>query len=163
MADVLGADLGCGEEGRKGAPCRSGFDGGAAVGFFALDDADYGGDDHAGFARGFNGVDGGGAGGADVVDNHDAGAFAAEAFDAAAGAVGLFGFADQEAVEQRRAGVLKCAPGAGGGDVGDDGVGAHGESADGFCFDVFSSRSSRMAWPVRRPPSAWSVVVRQSM
>ena len=80
--------------------CR-GLDSGTAVGFFAFDDADDGGDDHAGFARGFDGGDGGGAGGADVVDDDDAGAFAAEAFDAAAGAVSLFGLADEEAVEQR--------------------------------------------------------------
>ena len=121
---------------RNGASCCGGFDGGAAVGFFALDDADDGGNNHAGFARGFDGGDGGGAGGADVVDDDDARALAAEAFDAAAGAVGLFRLAHQEAMEERGAGMLLRAPGAGGGDVGDDGVGAHGESADGLGVDV---------------------------
>ena len=98
LADVLGADLVCGEEARNGAPCRGGFDGGAAVGFFALHDADDGGDVHAGFAGGLDGVDGGSAGGADVVDDDDARAFAAETFNAAAGAVGLLRFADEEAI-----------------------------------------------------------------
>ena len=109
LADVLGADVVGGEEAQEGSAGGGGFDGGAAVGFFALHDADHGGDDHAGFARGFDGVDGGGAGGADVVDDDDARAFAAEAFDAAAGAVGFFGLADQEAVEQGSAGMLDCA------------------------------------------------------
>ena len=121
---------------RNGALLRCGFDGGTAVGFFAFDDADYGGDDHAGFSRGFNGVDGGGAGGADVVDDDDAGTFAAEALDAAAGSVGFFGFANEEAVDERGVGVMLGAPCAGCGDVGDDRIGAHGESADGFCFNV---------------------------
>ena len=103
---MLGADVVGGEEAQEGRSGCRGFDGGTAVGFFAFDDADDGGDDHAGFARGLNGVDGGGAGGADVVDDDDARAFAAEAFDAAAGAVSLFGFADEEAVEQRCAGML---------------------------------------------------------
>ena len=65
------------------------FDCGAAVGFLALDDADDGGDGHAGLAGGFDGGDGGGAGGAHVVDDDNAGSGAAEALDAAAGAVVL--------------------------------------------------------------------------
>ena len=101
LADVFGADLVGGEETEEGRALRGGFDGGAAIGFFALHDADYSGNGHAGFARGFNGVDGGGAGGADVVDDDDACAFATEAFNAAAGAVGLFGFANEEAMDQR--------------------------------------------------------------
>ena len=89
LADMFGADLVCGEEAEERSAGGGGLDGGAAIGFFAFDDADHGGDGHAGFAGGFNGVDGGGAGGADVVDDDDAGAFAAEAFDAAASAVRL--------------------------------------------------------------------------
>ena len=59
-------------------------------------------DDHAGFTGGFDGGDGGGAGGADIIDDDDGGAGLEEAFDAAAGAVGLFGFADEEAVDEMR-------------------------------------------------------------
>ena len=102
------------------------------MGFFALDDADDGGDGHACFAGGFDCGDGGGAGGADVIDDDDAGTFFAEAFDAAAGAVGLLCFAYQESVEQRAARILLCTPGAGGCDIGDDWVSAHGEAADGL-------------------------------
>ena len=101
LADVLGADFIGSEEAEERSVTRDRFDGGAAVGFFALDDADHGGDDHAGFPRSFDSCDGGGAGGADVVDDDDASALAAEAFDTAAGAVGLFRFADKEAVEKR--------------------------------------------------------------
>ena len=54
-----------------------------------------------------------------------------EALDAAAGAVGLLGFADEEAVDEGRSVDFLRVPGAGRGDVRDDGVGAHGESADG--------------------------------
>ena len=50
--------------------------------------------------------------------------------------MGLFGFADEEAVEQvaveRVAVVVIVVPGGGAGGVGDEGVGSHGESADGF-------------------------------
>ncbi len=94
--------------GRRGAERErlgSGLDGRTAVGLFALDDANHSGDDHAGFLRGLDRGDGGGAGGANVVDDHHARAFAAKAFDAAAGAVSFFGLADQEAVKQRRAGM----------------------------------------------------------
>ncbi len=59
-----------------------------------------------------------------------------EAFDAAAGAVGLLGFADEEAVDEGRCVDFLRVPGAGGGDVGDDGVGAHGESADGRWLEL---------------------------
>jgi hypothetical protein len=135
LADMFGADLGCREEAEEGSSGGGGLDGRSAVSFFALDDADDGGDDHAGFTCGFNGGDGGCAGGADVVDDDDAGTFFAEAFDAAAGAVRLLRFANEEAVEQGAAGVLLCAPGAGRRDVGDDGIGAHGESTDSFGVD----------------------------
>jgi hypothetical protein len=109
LADVVGADLSGGEESEEGSPGSGRFDCGAAVGFFAFDDADDGGDGHSGFAGGFNGVDGGGAGGANVVDDEYVGTFLAEALDAAAGAVGFFGFANEEAVDERGAGVLEGA------------------------------------------------------
>ncbi len=83
----------------KGAPADDGFDGGSAA-LFAVDEAEDCGDVHAGFAGGFDGGDGGAAGGADVVDDDDVGSGFEEAFDAAAGAVGLFGFADEEAVDE---------------------------------------------------------------
>ncbi len=98
---MLHSDVGRGEEAEEGRSLCRGLDRGTAVRFFAFDDAHDSGDDHAGFARGLEGGDGGGAGGADVVDDDDAGAFAAKAFDAAAGAVSLFSLANEEAVEQR--------------------------------------------------------------
>ena len=62
LADVLGADVvGC-EEAQEGRACRSRFDRGTAVGFFALHNADNGSDGHAGIACGFDGDDGGCAG-----------------------------------------------------------------------------------------------------
>jgi len=132
---VFGADLRCGEqaEERRAGCCL--FHGGAAIGFFALDDADYGDNRHASLAGGFDGVDGGCAGGADVIDDDDARALLAKAFDAAAGAMAFFGLADQKAVQQRRGGIGLRAPSAGRGHVGDDGVGTHGESADGLGID----------------------------
>ena len=76
------------------------------------------------------------AGGADVVDDDDLRAGLEEAFDAAAGAVGLFRLADEEAVDEGGLGagilfgvdlevalerrdlvVVGERPGAGGGDV----------------------------------------------
>jgi hypothetical protein len=136
LADVLGADLVGGEEAEEGRGGGGGLDGGAAVGFFALYDADDRGDGHAGFAGRFNGVDGGGAGGADIVDDEDGSAFSAETLNAAASAVGLFRFADEEAVDQRGAGLGEGAGGAGRGHVRDDGIGAEGEAADGFDRDA---------------------------
>jgi len=50
---VLGADLLGGEEAEKRRAVRSTFDGGAAIGFFALDDADYGSDGHSSLAGSF--------------------------------------------------------------------------------------------------------------
>ena len=39
-------------------------------------------------------------------------------------------------MEERAAGMLLSAPGAGGGYVGDDGIGTHGEAADSFGLDA---------------------------
>jgi hypothetical protein len=132
VAYVLGANVFRGEEAEERRILRGGFDRRAAVGFFAFDDANDSGDDHACFLRCLDSVDGGRAGGTDIVDNDDAGAFTAEAFDATAGAVSLFCFAHQEAVKKGRAGLGLGSPGAGCGDIGDDGVGTHGETADSF-------------------------------
>ncbi len=147
--DVGGADIGGGEDGDEGHAVRGGFDGGATA-LFAIDEAKDSGDVHSGFAGCFDCGDGGAAGGADVVDDDDLGVGFQEAFDLAAGAVGLFGFADEEAVDEGGGGagvfVLKLegarelddffvvgeGPCAGAGGVGDQGVGTHGESAYGF-------------------------------
>ncbi len=157
-ADVIG-----GEEAQKRRAVRGGFDGGAAVGLFAFDDADHGGDDHAGFLGGFNGGDGGGAGGANVVDDHHARAFAAKTFDAAAGAMSFFGFAHEEAVEQRRAGIESARQALAVATLETMGSAPMVSPPTASASILLASSSSRMAWPVRRPPSAWSVVVRQSM
>ena len=96
----------------------------------------------------------------------DARALLAKSFNAAAGAVGLLGLADQKAVEQGRAGMFLRAPGAGRGHIGDDGVGAHGESADGFgvdsvCFQQFENgvAGEAAAFGVQRRGAAIDVVV----
>src|SRR5580658_2302255 len=96
---MSGADVGGGEDGEEGNAGDGGFDVGSAT-LFAVDQAEDAGDVHAGFAGGFDGGDGGAAGGADVVDDDDVSAGLEEAFDLAAGAVGLFGFGDEEAVDE---------------------------------------------------------------
>jgi hypothetical protein len=136
LAKVFTANVVRGEKAQEGRATRSIFYGRSAVGFFPFDDADYGRDRHICFARSFKRVDRGGAGGADVVDNDNAGSWAAKTFDTATGAVRFLGFANEEAVQQRRGGVGLGAPGAGGGDIGDDGVGAESEAADGFGIDA---------------------------
>jgi hypothetical protein len=95
-ADVVGGE---GAEEWDGGVVKDGFDFCAAA-LFAVDEAEDGGDVHAGFAGRLDGGDGGAAGGADIVDDDDASAGAEEALDAAAGAVGLLGFADEEAVDE---------------------------------------------------------------
>lgn len=70
-ADVLGADVVGGEEAEKRRALAGGFNGGATIGFFALDEADGGEDFQACFARGLDALDGGSAGGAYVVDDED--------------------------------------------------------------------------------------------
>jgi hypothetical protein len=102
---VLGADFVGGEEAQERRAACGGFDGGRPLASSRSTMQTTAATIMPASLRGFDGVDGGGAGGADVVDDDHAGAFAAEAFDAAAGAVGFFGFADEEAVEQRRVGM----------------------------------------------------------
>ena len=135
--DVRGADVGGGEDADERRSCGCGFDVGAAT-LFAVDEAEDSGDVHACFAGGFDGRDGAAAGGADVVDDDDLRSLFEEAFDLAAGAVGLLGFADEEALQELRCRVggiealLEGVPRAGAGGVGDERVGSHGEAADGF-------------------------------
>src|SRR5271157_1880215 len=136
LFNVLGADVVGGEQSQERRAGSGGFYGGAAIGFFALNDADHGGDGHVGFPGGFDGVDCGGAGSANVVDYDHARSFAAEAFDATAGAMGLFRFANQKTVKQWSAGLRLGAPGAGGGHIGNDGVGTHGETSDSLGIDA---------------------------
>ena len=135
--DVFGANLSGGEEGEKWRVGGGGFDGGATIGLLTLDEADDSTDAHAGFAYGLDGRDGGGSGGADIIDDEDCGSGLAEALDAAAGAVSFFRLAHQKSMQQRG----RCAALRGGfqrglragrGHVGDDGISAEGESADGL-------------------------------
>ena len=72
--------------------------------------------------RRLNGLNGRRAGGTDIVHDDHARAFFAKAFDALARAVLLFGLTHQESV-QRAAGY---------GNGHDDGIGTHGQSADGI-------------------------------
>jgi len=149
--EVGGADVGCGEDGEERDAGDGGLDGSAAA-LFAVDEAEDSGNVHAGFAGGFDCGNGGTTGGADVIDDDDVGTGFEEPFDLAAGAVGFFGFADQEALDERGGAfvwvgfavqledareleylvVVGEGPGAGAGGVGDEGVGTHGEAADGF-------------------------------
>ena len=147
----------------QGASVCSGLNSGAAGGLFALDDANHCGDNHAGFLRSLNGGDGGGAGGANIVDDDHARALAAEAFDAAAGAMSLLRFADEEAVQQWRVGCDSARQALAVATLETMGSAPMVRPPTASASILLASSSSRMAWPVRRPPSACSVVVRQSM
>lgn len=148
LSEVRSTNFGRGEDGEEGSSVADGFNIVSAA-LFAVDEAEDSGDVHAGFAGGFDGGDGGAAGGADVVDNDYGCSFFQEAFDLAAGTVGLFCFADEEAVDESGYGlgsgsevefagefenliVIGEGPGAGAGGVGDEGVGTHGQAAYGF-------------------------------
>ncbi len=121
------------------------------MGFFALDDTDHGDDFHSRFLRGLDGGDRGGAAGANVVDNHHAGSLTAEALNAAACAMSFFSFAYQESVDQRRARMRKCAPGARGSDIADYGIGAQRETANGFGGDVVPIQKFKYGMPGEAP------------
>ena len=108
QGDVGGADVCGGEDGEEGDAGDGGFDVGSAA-LLAIDETEDGGDVHAGLAGGLDGRDGGAAGGADVVDDDDVRAFFQEAFDLATGAVGLFGLADEEAVDEGGSGSFVAA------------------------------------------------------
>ncbi len=151
----------------QGASVCSGLNGGPAGGLLALDDANHCDDNHAGFLRSLNGGDGGGACSANIVDNDHARAFAKEAL--------LCGGLCRELLRL-------CGRGSHGAAVGEGSLGCD-RARQALAVATFetmgsapmvspptasalillASSSSRMAWPVRRPPSACRVVVRQSM
>jgi hypothetical protein len=142
-ADVVGAketqkrDVFMGPPQRFVTQCAGvggGFNSGAAIGFFALHDANHRGDVHAGILSSLDGGNGGSSGGANIVDDDDTSAFSAEALDAAARSVSFLGFADKESMEQRRVGMRLRAPGARRGHVGHDRIGAHRQPTD--CFGI---------------------------
>lgn len=120
-----------GEKSIKGNMGCGGFDIGTAA-LFAVDKTEDADDIHARFLRGFDGGDGGASGGANVVDDDDVGADLVEALNATAGAVGLFGLADEESVYERIVLMVQVVPGTGAGGIRDQRVGPHGQSADGI-------------------------------
>ena len=96
---MSGANFSCRVHGDEGSSVAGCFNVGAAA-LFAIDEAEDSGDGHARFACGFDGSDGGTAGRADVIDDDYLRAFFEEAFDLASGAVGFFGFANQEPMDE---------------------------------------------------------------
>src|ERR1700689_5505881 len=101
------------------------------MGVFALNQAHGSNDFKTIFAGGFDGLHRGGSSRTNVVHDHYPRAFFAEAFNAAAGAVLLLRFAHEEAVQIA----------AGYGNGYDDGIGTHGQSADGIGFPaLFADR-----------------------
>src|SRR5258708_9322416 len=98
----------------------------APFSLFALDEANRAHDLKAKLSRRFDGLNRRSACGAGVVYDHDSCAFLLEAFDPATHAVGLFGFANQEAVDWLLPRVL----GAQHRDSHNDRISAHRESAD---------------------------------
>jgi len=149
LADVLGANFVGGEQAQEGRLAGGGFHGRAAAGSRArqckprrLR--------HSGFAGCFDGIDGGSAGGTDVIHNHHACAFTAEAFDAAAGAVGLLGLADQKALEQGSTGEREGAQRLPWRRL-NDGSAPMVSPPDASASMWWASKSSSIACPVSRP------------
>lgn len=145
---------------------RGGFDIGAAA-LFAVDKAEHPDDIHPGFLRGFNGGDGRAAGGANVIDDDDVGADLMKAFDAASGAVSLFGLADEESVHEMIVFMVQMMPGAGAGGVRNQRVGPHGQSADRLGLwevladEVMKDKAGETtAFGVERGGTAVDVVIR---
>jgi len=163
---VFGADVIRRKQAEKWGTLGRGFNGRATVRFLAFDDADDGGDDHAGLAGGFESVDRGCAGRANIVNNDDARAFAAEALDAASGPVRFFGFANQKTVNKPRSGRRQSAPCAGRRYVRNDWIGAERETADSFGLDgvLVEQIENRLAgqpsaFGVKRRRAAINVIV----
>ena len=163
---MLSTDLIGGKQAEKWSALSRSFDGRAALRFLAFDDADDGGDDHAGLADGFESIDRGCAGRADIVNNDDARAFAAEALDAASGPVRFFGFANQKTVNKPRSGRRQSAPCAGRRYVRNDWIGAERETADSFSLDgvLIKQIENRLAgqpsaFGVKRRRAAINVIV----
>src|ERR1039458_9151082 len=149
LANVFSANVVGREEPEKwGAACGS-LHCWPPISFFALHNADNGNYGHAGLTCGLKGVDGRAAGGADVIHNHHARAFAAlrTRNPCSRGAPG-FEIARQ-ALAVATLQTIGSAPRV--------------SPPTASALMPFISNSSRIACPVRRPPSACSVVVRQSM
>src|SRR5437016_11924781 len=96
----------------------------STMGILALDEAHHANHFESEFTGRFDGLHGRGSGGANIVHDHHLRAFLAEAFDTLASTVLLLGLTHEEAVYGS----------AGDSDGDDDGVGAHGQSADGGRF-----------------------------
>ncbi len=163
---MRGAYLGSGEEREKRRSRCGSFHGGAAIHLLAIHQAEHADNFHARLARGLDRVDGGTPRGADIIHNYNARAGLAEAFDAAACAVGLFGLADEETVDIRCVGMLDMIPCAGRGNVGDQRVCAHRESADGcgaqivFADQIVEDQPGKAsAFSMERGGSAVDVVI----
>ncbi len=163
---MRGAHLGSGEEREKWRSRCGSFHGGAAIHLLTIHQAEYADDFHSSLARGLQRVDGGTSRGADIIHNYNARAGLAEAFDAAACAVGLFGLAHQKAMYQRSVGMLDMIPCAGRGNVGNERVCAHRESADGcgaqivFADQIVEGQPGKAsAFGMERGGSAVDVVV----
>jgi len=152
QGDVSGADVGGGEDGEERHAWNGGFDV-CSTALFAVYQTEDAGYVHACLAGGFDGGNGGAAGGADVVHDNNVCAGFEEAFDAAACAVSFFCFADEEAMDEGGDGTgvfvgfelegagefgdlvaVGKSPCTSAGGVGDEWVGAHGESA--YSFDL---------------------------
>ncbi len=143
-----------------------GFDSGTAILFLPIHQAKNTDNVHASLTCGSDGVDGGAARGAYVIDNDHTRAGLAKAFDAASRAMGFFRLAYEEAMHKWRGWLVRVLPGAGRGDVRDQGVCAHGESADGgrmqivFANQVVEQQPSQAsAIGVQRGGAAVDVVV----
>src|ERR1035437_3990992 len=135
-SNMGGAHIVGGEQGEKRRSLGGSFDRGSAIHLLPIDQAKHAEHLKLRVARGLDGLDGGGAGGANVVDDNHACAGLVEAFNAATGAMRLFRFSDEKAVDEWRIGMLKMIPRAGGGDVRNQRVRAHGEAADGLRLQV---------------------------
>ena len=129
-------DIRSGEERQKRRVMGSSLDGGVAILLLAIDKAKNTDDLHIGSPGGLNGLNGGSAGGADVINNDDARTRLAESFHAAASAVGLLGFADQESMDKGCMGMVDAIPRAGGSNVRNQRVGTHSEAADGLRLHI---------------------------
>ena len=130
LAQMLGPDFARCKQAEERRSSGGGLYRGAAIGLFALHDADHGSNHHLRRARGFQSDDGRAAGSADVIHNDYAGSGAAETFDAAAGAVRFLCLAHQESMQQRRSRMRLRAPCAGCGQVRDNRIRSHRQSAN---------------------------------
>ena len=130
LAQMLGPDFGRCKQAEEWRSGGGGLHRGPAIGLFALHNANHCRNYHLRLARSFQSTDGRGAGGADVIHNDHASAGAAEPFNAAAGAVRFLCLAHQKSMQQRRSGMRLRAPCAGSGQVRDNRIRSHRQSAN---------------------------------